>query len=100
MQFLIAGHIKPWRSSTNAERLDGHNGFLLTPNIDLLFGRGLISFEDDGKLIVSPAADRDCLRILGLPIDVPFHAGGFTLDQRGYLAYHRKEVFLEAGRVR
>ena len=53
-RFLIASHIKPWRSSTNQERLDGQNGLLLTPNVDALFDRGSISFDDDGALLISP----------------------------------------------
>lgn len=56
-RFLIASHIKPWRSSTNEERLDGENGLLLSPTIDFLFDRGFISFSDDGTLLVSPVAD-------------------------------------------
>jgi hypothetical protein len=39
-------------------RLNGENGLLLTPSIDHLFDRGFISFEDSGKLIISPVAHR------------------------------------------
>ena len=38
---LIASHCKPWRDSTNEERLNGENGLLLTPSIDHLFDHGL-----------------------------------------------------------
>ncbi|GMW05571.1 MAG: hypothetical protein AMXMBFR8_03680 [Nevskiales bacterium] len=41
---------------SNEERLDGENGLLLTPTIDHLFDRGFISFEGDGRLLVSPVA--------------------------------------------
>ena len=51
---LVASHIKPWRDSSDSERLDGFNGLLLTPNLDRLFDRYLISFADDGALLVSP----------------------------------------------
>ena len=34
---LRASHIKPWRDATNAERLNGSNGLLLSPPIDHLF---------------------------------------------------------------
>ncbi len=57
-EHLVASHTKPWRDSTNEERLDGENGLLLTPTIDHLFDKGFISFEDKGDLIVSPVADR------------------------------------------
>jgi len=29
---LVASHCKPWRDSTNEERLNGENGLLLTPS--------------------------------------------------------------------
>jgi hypothetical protein len=41
---LIARHCKYWRDSTDAERLNGENVLLLTPNIDHLFDRGFIEF--------------------------------------------------------
>jgi putative restriction endonuclease len=34
---LVASHTKPWRDSTNDERLDCENGLLLTLTIDHLF---------------------------------------------------------------
>jgi hypothetical protein len=46
---LIASHIKPWRESTNEERLHEGNGLLLTPTVDHLFDRGFISFQDSGE---------------------------------------------------
>ena len=33
---LVASHIKPWKDSTNDERLDVFNGLLLLPNYDKL----------------------------------------------------------------
>jgi hypothetical protein len=45
IEHLRASHCKPWRDSTNEERLIGENGLLLTPSIDHLFDRGFISFE-------------------------------------------------------
>jgi hypothetical protein len=96
-EFLVASHIKPWRSATNDERLDGENGLLLTPNLDRLFDRGLISFSDEGDLMIAPAADEDCLRKLGLPVDEHLNVGSFSANQRRYLSFHRRNVFLKAG---
>src|SRR5665811_1939636 len=53
---LVASHCKPWRDATNAERLNGENGLLLTPSIDHLFDRGFIGFEDFGRLVISRVA--------------------------------------------
>lgn len=51
---LVASHIKPWRSSSNAERLDTFNGLLLTPNLDKVFDAGLVTFEPSGSIYFSP----------------------------------------------
>jgi hypothetical protein len=48
---LRASHIKPWRFSTNSERLDPYNGLLLLPQYDQLFDKGLISFDNKGPVI-------------------------------------------------
>lgn len=51
---LVASHIKPWRWSSNKERLDPSNGLLLTPNLDKAFDRFLISFASSGNILISP----------------------------------------------
>ena len=93
-EHLRASHIKPWRDSTNDERLKGENGLLLTPSIDHLFDRGFISFEADGELLVSPVAHADSLRKMGVPIDRRLDVGTFTKTQGIFLEYHRDAVFL------
>ena len=65
---LVGSHYKPWRDSTNEERLNGENGLLLTPSIDHLFDRGFIGFEDSGTLIISPVAHRPLLGRMGIDI--------------------------------
>lgn len=46
-----ASHAKPWAECANdAERLDVFNGFLLVANLNALFDRFLISFDDTGRL--------------------------------------------------
>lgn len=91
---LRASHIKPWRTSTNSERLDGENGFLLTPTIDHLFDRGFISFSDDGELLISPVAIRPSLQRMGISTEQRTNVGSFSLGQREFLSYHRESVFL------
>lgn len=103
---LIASHIKPWRSCHSAqERLDGNNGLLLTPDADLLFDRGFISFEDSGEVLVSPRVDQTDLRRLGFDqlvverfgfAEAPaiWRTGAFRSKQRDYLDYHRSDVFV------
>ncbi len=93
---LIASHIKPWRESSNEERLQGGNGFLLTPSIDHLFDRGFITFADDGELVISPIADQLSLSRMGVPVDESTGVGRFNSDQKHFLEYHRQEIFLKS----
>jgi hypothetical protein len=82
---LRASHCKPWRDSTNEERLDGENGLLLTPSIDHLFDRGFISFRSDGRLLVSPVAHVSSLERIGVHVSRPINVGAFTERQRHFL---------------
>ena len=95
--YLIASHIKPWRHSNNDERLDGENGLLLAPSMDILFDRGLISFQDNGDVIVSPVADTLNLPRLGLPLNKLTNVGTFSSGQRHHLEFHRTRILLQAG---
>lgn len=88
---LRASHIKPWRASTNFEKLDGNNGLLLSPHIDHLFYRGFISFADNGAILVSPEADVDTLILWGIEPEGSF--GSFRAEQLPYLTFHREFVF-------
>ena len=53
LPILISSHIIPWSESDDQERLDVENGILLSPLYDALFDKHLISFEDDGKIVIS-----------------------------------------------
>lgn len=89
-RFLRASHIKAWKDSTNEERLDRHNGLLLSPTYDHLFDRHLISFEDDGQIIVSLAVPANVIK--ALRIDVGVRGRAFSGETRAYLAVHRGEL--------
>ena len=91
---LIASHIHPWKDATDEERLDVGNGILLSPNLDALFDKHLISFEDNGKILISKLLNENQKDVLGLD--------GLSLrevyeDMMSYLALHR-EVFYETQR--
>jgi len=88
---LLASHIKPWKDSTDEEKLNGCNGLLLAPHIDHLFDRGLISFSSDGRLLISEQLDQMILAKWGIP-EVK-HVGAFTSDQIEFLRYHERSVF-------
>lgn len=92
VEHLIASHVRPWRDSSNDQRLDGENGLLLTPTVDHLFDKGFISFEDSGQLIVSPVADAQSLKRMGVDPDGRVNVGVFSEGQRHYLDFHRENV--------
>ena len=90
-RMLIASHIKPWKDSTNIERLDGQNGFLLSPHVDKLFDKGWISFANTGALLFS---SKEIVPILkSWFIDADRSVGDFTGRQKEYLEYHRSVIF-------
>jgi putative restriction endonuclease len=88
---LRAIHIKPWRNSSDAEKLDGCNGLLLSPHLEHLFCRGYISFSDSGELLVSRYLNPAVLDKWGLGL--PRFVVAFRPEQCRYLDYHRLEVF-------
>lgn len=86
---LVASHIKPWRDSSDSERLDGFNGLLLTPNLDRLFDRYLISFDADGTLLVSPRLDAAERQRLG--VIAPLRIERLHWRHLPYLEAHRAQ---------
>lgn len=92
-KLLIASHIKPWRDSNNAERLDPNNGFLLLPHLDFLFDRGLISISSAGKILISGLLsdfEKQSLSIENLvnkKVEI-------TTEQSSYLSFHENNIFL------
>lgn len=52
-ELLRASHAKPWRDCNHQERVDPYNGLLLCAHHDALFDRGFISFNTNGKLLIS-----------------------------------------------
>ena len=88
---LRASHIKPWRLSTNAERLNPANGLLLLPQYDALFDRGFISFEESGTILLSPGLDGLSIDRLGIQESDRLR---FVRDEHhSFLDYHRTRVF-------
>jgi hypothetical protein len=84
---LRAAHIKPWCISDNDERLNPANGLLLTANFDALFDRCLISFEDDGRMLVSNSVLASERELLGIPRDL---RSDITLgEEQHFLRHHR-----------
>ncbi|EZO27040.1 HNH endonuclease [Pseudomonas aeruginosa] len=88
---LRASHIKPWRAASPAERLDPFNGLLLTPNLDLAFDQGLISFDDQGQILIGEDLDPDSARALNITPELRLRQ--IESRHRAYLAWHREHLF-------
>jgi 5-methylcytosine-specific restriction protein A len=87
LDILIASHILPWAEADNNQRLDVHNGILLSPTYDALFDRNLISFENTGKIILSDSIDLPAYQKIGVTGNEKIkNLSTYNLD---YLEKHR-----------
>lgn len=93
--WLIASHIKPWRESSNEERVNPLNSLILTPNYDKLFDRGVISFSpENGKIILPRIHTHEMWRNLErMHIDDDVHLSHIPDGTDKFLDYHNKRVF-------
>ena len=87
---LIASHIKPWSVCDDNERLCRFNGLMLAPNIDRLFDNGLITFDTDGTIKISPKIDPENQKRLGISPDMQLK---IEPESEKYFEYHRNHVF-------
>lgn len=91
---LIASHIKPWRACTgNNEWINPYNGLLLTPNLDRLFDKGLISFSDNGLIIISSKINT--LEYTNLGINPQMKLRFVLEEHKEFLRYHRENIFIK-----
>lgn len=97
---LIASHIKPWRASTDRERLDPHNGVAACPVHDRAFDGGLLTVNGgyrihrSAPLQASLAADAGSERYFGEAV----LRSRLIVPEQGaprarYLAYHQEHIF-------
>lgn len=84
---LTASHIKPWAESEPKEQLDINNGFLMCPNHDKLFDKGYITFDDDGKIIISDRLTESDKVLLN--VNDRMHIE-LTEGNKKYLKFHRE----------
>lgn len=95
VSLLRASHIKPWADCTDdQERLNVFNGLLLAPHLDALFDGGLITFDDEGRLVKSSFLDDAAVHILGVTGEMKL--AYLAADHRPYFEYHRQYVFKTA----
>ena len=87
-EILIASHIIPWRHSNDEERLDVENGILLSPLYDALFDKNLISFQDNGDIIISKQIqDTELISLIDINANIKIAEG-----MKKYLINHRSQL--------
>jgi putative restriction endonuclease len=84
---LRASHIVPWSECSDEQRLDVHNGLLLSALWDAAFDQGLVSFGDDGRARASSSLSAVARRALA--IDTAPALRGLRDAHRANLAAHR-----------
>ncbi|MFJ7746598.1 HNH endonuclease [Peribacillus sp. NPDC097295] len=89
---LKTSHAKPWKDSTDEERLNPYNGLVLCYNHDALYEKGLITFDGQGRIHISqqiPEEEYDMYR-LGKSIKIAIHP-----ENKPYFKWHKKNVFVD-----
>ena len=85
---LRASHIIPWSEcESDAERLDVHNGLLLSALWDAAFDRALVTFDDDGTPEFSPGLSTQARAELRWRSPIPL-----TDEHRQRLVRHREHA--------
>lgn len=88
---LIASHIKPYNECKPNEQFDANNGLLLSKDLDTLFDKFLISFDDTGKILYSSKLHTDLKTYLDS--QKYYLKEVFLTEQRcKYLAYHNTKL--------
>jgi putative restriction endonuclease len=96
-EFLIASHILPW-SKFPEHRINPNNGLCLAVHFDKAFDSGLITFDEDLRLVFSSAfyeylpndaLSREFLPMKGMLLRLPekFH------PDKKFFEYHREHIF-------
>ena len=92
-RLLIASHIKPWAVATDSEKIDPKNGFMLSPLYDKLFDRGLMTFTEDRRIVLSNWISPKNKERLGIKDGQFIQLLPLDDDRQSYMQFHRASVF-------
>lgn len=88
---LRASHIVPWaKCESDEQRLDVHNGLLLSSLWDAAFDAGLVTFDDLGRAVASPLLSDTACSALSLEQAPPLN---LTAEHRQRLTWHRANIW-------
>ncbi len=92
-RLLIASHIKPWAVASDIEKLDPKNGFMLSPLYDKLFDRGLMTFTEDRRIVLSNWISPKNKERLGIKDGQFIQMLPLDEARQSYMQFHRSSVF-------
>ena len=100
-RMLIVGHIKPWKDSSPAERLNPCSGLAACPVHDVAFDTGVLTVNGGLRIHLAPLAEA----IQTDPLARQYYGGpplrevillpqGGQAPARKYLDWHRHKIFI------
>lgn len=90
-ELLRASHIIPWANcESDEDRLNVYNGLLLSSLWDAAFDAGLVTFDDEGRVIASPNLGEPAMRELGIDAAPRL---SLTDEHRARLDWHRRTLW-------
>ena len=90
LELLRASYSKPWKDSTDFERVDPNNGVLLCCNHDALYENGLIAFDGQGKLHISTRIPEEDYEKYSVRLKMKIAR---TEQNKPYFKWHKRNVF-------
>ncbi len=87
-ELLIASHIKGWAAANDNERMDKENGLLLCAQHDALFDKHLISFDDNGKILISKSIKEKDRVLLNINLEQKIK---MSKQMKDYMSFHREK---------
>ena len=89
-RLLVACHVKPYCVCDENEKYDVNHGTVLTPTYHTLFDLGFITFDKDGRLLISPFLSNLNKSRLNL---IELKAYRLQQGTEKYMKYHREHIF-------
>ena len=87
---LRASHSKPWKDSTDEERLDIYNGLFLCCNHDALYDQGYIAFDGTGKIHISNEINEEDYEKYGIHAKMRVNR---REENKKYFKWHKRNIF-------
>lgn len=88
-EHLRASHIVAWKESSKSEKTDPNNGLLLCPNHDHLFDGYYISFDKQGRIMISNELSNEDRIAFGVNENIILD---ISPERELYMERHRKKL--------